>query len=267
MSNPDERYSKLRRQKINVMLNEEERRIITEKAIKYGYGDCLAEYIRAACIYENIYIEDVEGKKEICEKVSNYIEVLKEILNKQRELLKVPFLNDNQLIKIRTQNEEIINQINSLSRLIIATLSVNTENRIQQRINMIEKHKSDKIILQRIKKIKNNLLILRPSNLSVPNESVQYIVFLKDYTKEFVLDNLDELYFSSTIDQYREVAMKKKLYTAYLKNGNSLKCGIVMSFDNFNVAKTFANEIAANEVINCLNEEVTKVGDSYTNNS
>ena len=62
MNNQNERYSKLRRQKINVMLNEEERRIITEKAIKYGYGDCLAEYIRAACIYENIYIEDIEGK-------------------------------------------------------------------------------------------------------------------------------------------------------------------------------------------------------------
>ena len=37
MSNPDDRYNKLRRQKINVMLNEEERRIITEKAIKYGF--------------------------------------------------------------------------------------------------------------------------------------------------------------------------------------------------------------------------------------
>ena len=56
MNSTEERYSKLRRQKINVMLNEEERRIITEKAIKYGFGDCLAEYIRAACIYENIYI-------------------------------------------------------------------------------------------------------------------------------------------------------------------------------------------------------------------
>ena len=31
MNNQNERYSKLRRQKINVMLNEEERRIITEK--------------------------------------------------------------------------------------------------------------------------------------------------------------------------------------------------------------------------------------------
>ena len=57
MNSTEERYSKLRRQKINVMLNEEERKIITEKAIKYGFGDCLAEYIRAACIYENIYID------------------------------------------------------------------------------------------------------------------------------------------------------------------------------------------------------------------
>ena len=73
MNSTEERYSKLRRQKINVMLNEEERKIITEKAIKYGFGDCLAEYIRAACIYENIYIEDVQGKQELCEIVSRFI--------------------------------------------------------------------------------------------------------------------------------------------------------------------------------------------------
>ena len=88
MNNQEDRHSKLRRQKINVMLNEEERRIITEKAIKYGYGDCLAEYIRAACIYENIYIEDIEGKNEICNYISNFIQTLREILYEQKSLLK-----------------------------------------------------------------------------------------------------------------------------------------------------------------------------------
>lgn len=267
MNNSDERYKKLRRQKINVMLNEEERKIITEKAIKYGYGDCLAEYIRAACIYENIYVEDIEGKKAICDKVSEYIELLREILNKQKELLKVPFLNDTQLIKIRTQNEDIINKINSLSRLVIATLSVNTEKRIQQRMDMIEKHKSDEVILKKLKKIDTSPLILRPSNLCVPSEYVRYIVYLKDYTKKFDLEHLDKLGFSSTIDHYRDVAMKKKLYTAYLKKDNNVQCGVVMSFDNFNVAKTFASEIAAEEVIDCITGAITKVGDTYSNNS
>ena len=88
MNDQDERYSKLRRQKINVMLNEEERKIITEKAIKYGFGDCLAEYIRAACIYENIYVEDIEGKNEICQYVSDYIQLLREILYEQKKVLK-----------------------------------------------------------------------------------------------------------------------------------------------------------------------------------
>jgi len=76
--------SKLRREKINVMLNEEERRIITEKAIKYGFGDCLAEYIRAACIYENIYVEELNGKFEVCEKVSEFLTKIREIIKEQK---------------------------------------------------------------------------------------------------------------------------------------------------------------------------------------
>ena len=49
-----------RRKKINIMLNDEERRIITEKAIEYGFGPHLAAYVRNACIYESLYKEDIE---------------------------------------------------------------------------------------------------------------------------------------------------------------------------------------------------------------
>lgn len=36
-----------RRKKINIMLNDEERKIITEKAIEYGFGPRLAAYVRS----------------------------------------------------------------------------------------------------------------------------------------------------------------------------------------------------------------------------
>ena len=118
MSNQDEKYSKLRRQKINVMLNEEERRIITEKAIRYGYGDCLAEYIRAACIYENIYVEDIEGKNEICNYISDFIKTLREILYEQKSILKNVLLSPEAIEKISNQNVQILEMIDILSRLI-----------------------------------------------------------------------------------------------------------------------------------------------------
>ena len=136
MNSTEERYSKLRRQKINVMLNEEERRIITEKAIKYGFGDCLAEYIRAACIYENIYIEDVAGKQELCEIISKFIETLREILKEQKKLLNNYMIDKEDIEVISNQNIIIIKMISKLSNLVISILSVNTEKRIQQRIGI-----------------------------------------------------------------------------------------------------------------------------------
>ncbi|MBQ2873581.1 MAG: hypothetical protein IJE89_06265, partial [Bacilli bacterium] len=140
MNSTEERYSKLRRQKINVMLNEEERRIITEKAIKYGFGYCLAEYIRAACIYENIYIEDVAGKQELCEIISKFIETLREILKEQKKILNNYMIDKEDIEVISNQNIIIIKMISKLSNLVIYILSVNTEKRIQQRLGMIEKY-------------------------------------------------------------------------------------------------------------------------------
>lgn len=59
--------------------NDEERRIITEKAIEYGFGPHLASYVRSACIYESLYKEDIEGKNEIIEIMSDYINVVNRI--------------------------------------------------------------------------------------------------------------------------------------------------------------------------------------------
>lgn len=59
--------------------NDEERRIITEKAIEYGFGPHLASYVRSAYVYESLYKEDIESKNEIIKIMSDYINVVNRI--------------------------------------------------------------------------------------------------------------------------------------------------------------------------------------------
>lgn len=267
MSNQDEKYSKLRRQKINVMLNEEERRIITEKAIRYGYGDCLAEYIRAACIYENIYVEDIEGKNEICNYISDFIKTLREILYEQKSILKNVLLSPEAIEKISNQNVQILEMIDILSSLIVATLSVNTEKKIQQRMNLIEKYCPDESFLKRV--IKNNEIIylVRPSNLQVPNIKYKYIVFLKNNYIDFELDNLNIKLFEEHINIFRDVAMKKKSLLSFYKKDNKLECSIVIGYDDLDSAKRCAEEIKSDVYGYSNKEKYELVGDSYASNS
>ena len=266
MKNQDEKYNKLRRQKINVMLNEEERKIIKEKAIKYGFGDCLAEYIRAACIYENIYIEDVHGKEKVCNKVSEYIKELREILNAQRKLMKNVFLTKDDIDKIKNQNQQIIEKIGRLSRIIISSLSVVSEKKIQQRINMIEKYDSDKLI-PKIQIAGEWGLVLRPSNLYHPNEPAIYIVFLPEYYDEIEINNFDPDKFKEKIDNYRHIAMKKELYISIYHFNDKLRYGIVMPFVDKESATKYAEEMEADYVYDLYSQQVEMDGDIYSSNS
>lgn len=43
------------------------------------FGSPLAAYVRSACIYEFLYKEDIEGKNEIIEIMSDYINVVNRI--------------------------------------------------------------------------------------------------------------------------------------------------------------------------------------------
>lgn len=259
MTSTEERYSKLRRQKINVMLNEEERRIITEKAIKYGFGDCLAEYIRAACIYENIYIEDVEGKQELCEIISKFIETLREILKEQKKILNNYMLDKRDVEVISNQNIMIIKMISKLSNLVISILSVNTEKKIQQRIGMIEKYKVDENFYQKIMNNNYQHFIVRPSNLNRPNQKPVYIVYLSNYTYTYSLDDINQEDLINKINNCRDVAMKKDLLISFYREGSILNFGIVMEFQDKTAAKEFASEINS--------QYFSLEGDTYTNNS
>ena len=259
MTSTEERYSKLRRQKINVMLNEEERRIITEKAIKYGFGDCLAEYIRAACIYENIYIEDVEGKQELCEIISKFIETLREILKEQKKILNNYMLDKRDVEVISNQNIMIIKMISKLSNLVISILSVNTEKKIRQRIGMIEKYKVDENFYKKIMNNNYQHFIVRPSNLNRPNQKPVYIVYLNNHTYTYSLDDINQEDLIQKINKCRDVAMQKDLLISFYREDSILNFGIIMEFQDKTAAKEFASEINS--------QFFSLEGDAYTNNS
>ncbi len=259
MNSTEERYSKLRRQKINVMLNEEERRIITEKAIKYGFGDCLAEYIRAACIYENIYIEDVAGKQELCEIISKFIETLREILKEQKKLLNNYMIGKEDIEVISNQNIIIIKMISKLSNLVISILSVNTEKRIQQRLGMIEKYKIDENFYKKIMNNNYQHFIVRPSNLNRPNQKPVYIVYLNNHTYTYSLDDINQEDLIQKINNCRDVAMQKDLLISFYREDSILNFGIIMEFQDKTAAKEFASEINS--------QFFSLEGDTYTNNS
>jgi len=259
MNSTEERYSKLRRQKINVMLNEEERRIITEKAIKYGFGDCLAEYIRAACIYENIYIEDVAGKQELCEIISKFIETLREILKEQKKILNNYMIDKEDIEVISNQNIIIIKMISKLSNLVISILSVNTEKRIQQRLGMIEKYKIDENFYKKIMNNNYQHFIVRPSNLNRPNQKPVYIVYLNNHTYTYSLDDINQDDLIQKINNCRDVAMQKDLLISFYREDSILNFGIIMEFQDKTAAKEFASEINS--------QFFSLEGDTYTNNS
>lgn len=259
MTSKEERYSKLRRQKINVMLNEEERRIITEKAIKYGFGDCLAEYIRAACIYENIYIEDVEGKQELCEIISKFIETLREILKEQKKILNNYMLDKSDVEVISNQNIIIIKMISKLSNLVVSILSVNTEKKIQQRLGMIGKYKIDENFYKKIMNNNYQHFIVRPSNLNRPNQKPVYIVYLNNHTYTYSLDDINQEDLIQKINNCRDIAMQKDLLISFYREGSILNFGIIMEFQDKTAAKEFASEINS--------QFFSLEGDNYTNNS
>lgn len=120
----NEEHSKLRRKKINIMLNEEERRIITEKAIKYGYGNHLAPYVRAACIYETIFVQDIKGTSEIISLASNFLDEVRKVQCCIYGLYKRPNISKQDLRTFKEQNEKINLSIDQLTNVINAKLNI-----------------------------------------------------------------------------------------------------------------------------------------------
>ncbi len=232
--------SKLRREKINVMLNEEERRIITEKAIKYGFGDCLAEYIRAACIYENIYVEELNGKFEVCEKVSEFLTKIREMINEQKSICMKITLSTEDVDKIKLQNQQIMDMIESLSHLVISSLSVNSIHKIQNRLSMIDKYIVDENFIKGILKFSN--CIIRPSDLRHSNYQSGFLVNLPIYTTNIFTDDIYNPSTYNLINKYRDIAMQKKMLITFANYDKYITVGIASHFEYPEEANKFALE-------------------------
>ncbi len=125
-----------RRKKINIMLNDEERRIITEKAIEYGFGPHLAAYVRNACICESLYKEDIEGKNEIIKIMSDYISVVNRIQYEQGLLTKKILLSEGDIQMIKENNTLLHNEIRKLIKTIENTLTIKRVKETKQKLEI-----------------------------------------------------------------------------------------------------------------------------------
>ena len=209
----------MRREKINLMLNPEERKIILEKAIKYGYGEKLAEYVRDACIYERLYVEEVNGKKEVCQIVSDYIVEVKKVLKIQKEILKLNTLTKSDIDVIMRHDQDIKKSINELSKTLIEILSTNSVQKHQARLRLIDKNKITPQLIDSI--IDSKVILLTPSNLKYKTPRIGYAVLIgKRESIELKYINYNSI--SVVIDYKRELAIQNKFSLFLMSEQNNL---------------------------------------------
>ena len=108
-----------KRKRVNVLLSNNERELLKEKMDKYGYAD-LSSYLRDAGIYERLYLEDIDGKKEISELVSNMIGEIRKYLFEQNKILMKSSLTRNDIQLLSEQNDKLINEVLWVSSRVIA---------------------------------------------------------------------------------------------------------------------------------------------------
>lgn len=112
-----------RRTQIKIFLTDEERQIIEEKMEKYGYKS-LAAYVRDACIYENIIVEDIKDKKEISEKIATLISEFKKTRNDVNSLVYNPAATSIDIKIITNTLKNIEKNILDLKVTVIEKLEV-----------------------------------------------------------------------------------------------------------------------------------------------
>ncbi|MBV4068525.1 hypothetical protein [[Clostridium] innocuum] len=106
-----------KRKRVNVLLSNNERELLKEKMDKYGYAD-LSSYLRDAGIYERLYLEDIDGKKEISELVSNMIGEIRKYLFEQNKILMKSSLTRNDIQLLSEQNDKILESNMNLVKIL-----------------------------------------------------------------------------------------------------------------------------------------------------
>ena len=106
-----------KRKRVNVLLNEQERQLLTDKMKQYGFQN-LSDYLRTAGIYENIYVEDLHGKMEVNECINRLIEAIESFALEQSKIMMRTDLSNLDKEQLKKQNQEISNLLSDLIRLV-----------------------------------------------------------------------------------------------------------------------------------------------------
>lgn len=209
-----------RREKINILVTPEERKIISDKAREYGYGDCLAEYVRDACIYEKLYVEDLSGKQDVCKIVSEFILIVKEILKKQTDISKNITLSKENIEILRQDNIKIIDAIEKLSKELITKLSSNSVPKFQKRLRLVEKNKVTKKFLNYVSDKK--FVIVLPSTLGIKKTKDGFLLVSLDNRESLNIETLEENNATTIINLQREKALREKCYLFFSSDNGEL---------------------------------------------
>lgn len=217
---------KLRREKINLMLTSDERKQIVDKAIKYGYGNKISDYAREACLNERFYIEEIKGKKEICELANKYAVEVRKYSNKLDILIKKPTLSSYDCEFIKNQNKEINETTNKFIDEIIHQLSIYSVQKFQKRLRLVEKYKVSNKFIDKV--IRNKFVLAVPSSLTIKNINEGAIVIFKENCVTRTVNNVDDnllINYSAIgilIDEQRELALQRDCYILLKYENNKI---------------------------------------------
>lgn len=75
-----------KRKRCNVLLSDGERELLYHKMEKYGYRE-LSPYLRDSGIHERLFVEDIEGKLEVNQIVTQLIDQIKSYENQAKTML------------------------------------------------------------------------------------------------------------------------------------------------------------------------------------
>lgn len=119
----EKKPNRIRRNQFKLYLSDEERYIIENKAAQYGYNTIVA-YMRDACMYENIFVEDVNGRNDIIQEFSQINMEFKKVRKECNLLNHNPIATATDIHEIKEQLLEIEKDLKDIRKDVEDKLSV-----------------------------------------------------------------------------------------------------------------------------------------------
>lgn len=229
-----------KREKYNIMFTKEERQIILDKAIKYGYGNKISEYIRDACIYEKVYVENIDGKKEIFLYIDKYLKEVRTYIYKLDEIMKKKILADNDIAILKNLTDKVDKSTQKLIQAVTDILSTHSISNFQKKLRFIEKNKvTDKFIDSVIRK---EFVVIQPSNLQT--KRIKGLSLLLNHDS-LISINISPIKYNEiivAIDEQRELALQNNYYLLFNIKEETLEIRLVRCYKNHGEAlKQYSN--------------------------